>query len=407
MKHLMIQRPFMFTLIFTLLLSATWLTMLWLQSSISTALASGFPKPLAAPDIATIPTVFSYQGTLRLADGSLATGSYNITLKIYTTVIGGNVLHSETFTNTVVHNGNFSVIVGDATPIAAGVFDNADLYIGVTVAPDPEMLPRQRLYPVPWAMQAGQAQSATTATTATTLVKNATVDGLIINKGATNDGALKLTSSGPGWGSGIRFENTAANRTYGIYVGQDAVWRFVDENAGANRLTIDANGNVVVSGVMVVNSNWLSVNTARTGNNGGDYARYLGRYVLEAQGINNILQVDEGWLQTYCVDEDGCSITLAERNWNLSNNPDLLRFYGPFKYSIAAVDGNGRRQVVRSDQGGGNQIDVDGDNNISDLLNGWNECVFQDYNGADSGPGLFVRNVNGNSVKSCLLMIED
>ncbi len=314
MKHLMIQRPFMFTLIFTLLLSATWLTMLWLQSSISTALASGFPKPLAAPDIATIPTVFSYQGTLRLADGSLATGSYNITLKIYTTVIGGNVLHSETFTNTVVHNGNFSVIVGDATPIAAGVFDNADLYIGVTVAPDPEMLPRQRLYPVPWAMQAGQAQSATTATTATTLVKNATVDGLIINKGATNDGALKLTSSGPGWGSGIRFENTAANRTYGIYVGQDAVWRFVDENAGANRLTIDANGNVVVSGVMVVNSNWLSVNTARTGNNGGDYARYLGRYVLEAQGINNILQVDEGWLQTYCVDEDGCSITLAERS---------------------------------------------------------------------------------------------
>ncbi len=215
------------------------------------------------PPSPPIPTAFSYQGTLRLADGSLATGSYNITLKIYTVVTGGTALHTESFSNVVVRNGNFSVVVGDATPIGATVFDNANLYIGITVAPDPEMLPRQRLFPVPWAMQASQANSATVATTATTLVKDATINGLIINKGATNEGALKLTSSGPGWGSGMRFENTAANRTYGIYVGTDGIWRFTDDTAAASRIYIQPNGAVRVIG-LVSDSDFFSYGGIRT-----------------------------------------------------------------------------------------------------------------------------------------------
>jgi hypothetical protein len=390
------QRSLKFTLIFTLLLSAIWLTMLWLQSSSSTALASGLPN---------ISNAFTYQGTLRLADGNLATGSYSITLKLYNVVTAGTALYSESFTDVVVRNGNFSVVVGDATPIDPAVFDNANLYIGITVAPDPEMLPRQRLYPVPWAVQAGQAQSATTATTATiatTLVKNATIDGLIINKGATNDGALRLTSSGPGWGSGVRFENTTANRTYGIYVGQDGIWQFVDETAGANRMYIQPNGSVGVPGALDVNNSNMTMNVARGGNNGGDYEMNVGRYVADISSAT--MQVDEGWLQRFCVDEDGCSITLAERNWDPNNNPNLLRYYGPFKYSIATVDGNNRRQVVRSDQAGNIQVNVDGENAINDILNGWNTCVFQDYGTDDSGPSLFLR---AQPNKSCLLIIED
>lgn len=241
-------RPLKVTLLIVMSLVAAWLIQ---SGGGATAWASGLPSVVAAPDVATIPTAFSYQGTLRLADGNLATGSYTITLKIYNVVTGGAALHSESFSNVVVRNGNFSVVVGDATPVNATVFDNANLYLGITVAPDPEMLPRQRLYPVPWAMQAGQAQSATTASTATTLVKDATINGLIINKGATNEGALKVTSSGPGWGSGIRFENSAANRTYGIYVAQDGIWHFVDENAGADRFFVDPTGQFRTRGSLV------------------------------------------------------------------------------------------------------------------------------------------------------------
>lgn len=241
----------------------------------SVASASGvakFAAAPAAPEIAAIPTAFTYQGTLRLADGNLAIGSYNITLKIYTQVISGTAVHTETFSNTVVRNGNFSVVVGDATPIAAGVFDSPALYLGITVAPDAEMLPRQRLFPVPWAMQAGQAGVATT------LVPTATINGLIINKGATNEGALRLVSSGPGWGSGIRFVNTAGNVTWGMYAGSDGAWSFVNEggNQGIMRvdnggpmtiyrdLNVNANasvgGNQTVGGVLTVNGAGISTN---------------------------------------------------------------------------------------------------------------------------------------------------
>ncbi len=190
------------------------------------------------PAIASIPTPVSYQGTLRLANGTLPTGPYTITLNIYNAVTGGTPLHSETFANVPVRNGSFSVVVGDATPINPAVFDNANLYIGITVAPDPEMLPRQRLFPVPWAMQAG------TAAKAITLVPNAVVNvnEVTIDKGSANEVALRVTSSGPGWGSGIRFDNTTANRRYGIYVDQAGNWNFVDDNATANRLYITPDG---------------------------------------------------------------------------------------------------------------------------------------------------------------------
>lgn len=151
------QRRIEFFLMVTALLIVNFFMLLWLQGRpFATVWANGLAAPAARPEAAVaIPTAFSYQGTLRLADGSLPTGSYNITLKLYSTVTGGTALHSEAFSNTVVRNGNFSVIVGDATPMAATLFDNTNLYIGVTVASDPEMLPRQRLLPVPWAMQAG------------------------------------------------------------------------------------------------------------------------------------------------------------------------------------------------------------------------------------------------------------
>ena len=116
---------------------------------------------------------------------------------------------SETFNNVVVRNGNFSVVVGDATPIAAGVFDNANLYIGLTVAPDAEMLPRQRLFPAPWAMQAGAAKTAISATTATTAnqLLNNTATNLILNRGNNDNAALAISSSAATYGAGMTMAN--------------------------------------------------------------------------------------------------------------------------------------------------------------------------------------------------------
>ena len=191
----------------------------------------GSATAYATTDVATIPNAFSYQGTLRMANGDLANGTFNITLNLYNVVTGGAALHSETFTNVVVRNGNFSVVVGDATAIPATLFDNANLYIGLTVAPDAEMLPRQRLFPAPWAIQAGIANAAISATSATTAqtanqLLNNTATNLILNRGSNDGAALAISSSAATYGSGITLANTTGNVTYGTYVGSDGKWRF-------------------------------------------------------------------------------------------------------------------------------------------------------------------------------------
>lgn len=78
--------------------------------------------------------------------------------------------------------------------------------------------------------------------------------GLEINKGFTNDLALKLKSSGPGWGSGMQFEN-GAGKTYGIYAGSDGIWRVVDVAADYDLLKVDSAGTSVTGGL------WVAGNT--------------------------------------------------------------------------------------------------------------------------------------------------
>jgi hypothetical protein len=65
--------------------------------------------------------------------------------------------------------------------------------------------------------------------------------GLHIDKANTNDVALKLSSNGPGWGSGIQLKNN--DIAYGIYSGFER-FHICDVNKQVDRLIIDAAGNV-------------------------------------------------------------------------------------------------------------------------------------------------------------------
>ncbi|MDD5353868.1 MAG: hypothetical protein PHF95_01620 [bacterium] len=71
--------------------------------------------------------------------------------------------------------------------------------------------------------------------------------GLTIDKGVTNNTALQLTSSGPGWGSGIKMSNTATGgREFGMYVdsGNPSKLHIADNTAAADRFVIDSVGRV-------------------------------------------------------------------------------------------------------------------------------------------------------------------
>lgn len=350
------------------LLIVNFLTMLWLQSHpISTAWASALgqdapPETVtaAAADIAAIPIAFSYQGTLRLADGSLPTGLHKITLRIFDNVTGGTELHTETFDNTAVRNGNFSVVVGDAKAIGAAVFDNANLYISIAVGTDPEMLPRQRLFPVPWAMQAGQA------ITATTLFANASVNGL------TTTG---LTATGP----------VAMN---------------ADATVKAFREIGDAAGNKTPD----------------------HYDMSLRRYTLEAKdggAAFNSVPVDDAILQQLCADEDGCTLRLGLREYALDlAGTGVVAGFHPTHFSLGA-DTNGRR-VWRAEGDDFNgdfffftRADKDQGSDSPVTFTGCNltDGTFKsgvDLKDTEMGFSLFNSNaVNVNSEMTCVLTIDD
>ena len=124
---------------------------------------AGAALGLKAAEAPVIPDTFNYQGFLRKPDGTLATGMYTITAQIYAAADGGAALYHETFPNVTVRDGLFNVVLGDDPQgqDLSGAFSTAPRFIGLTlVGQGGELIPRQRLHAVPWAIYATNAANA-------------------------------------------------------------------------------------------------------------------------------------------------------------------------------------------------------------------------------------------------------
>jgi hypothetical protein len=145
-----------------------------------------------APQAAlAIPTTLNYQGYLREPDGSLTTGTYGITAKIYNIATGGSPLYTTTLPVVTVRDGLFNIVLGDDPALPSSVFASAPLYIGISLDGGAELIPRQRLHAVPWAFQAS------------TLISNATVQGLTSNGNVTVNGDTAMNGNAAVTGNAI------------------------------------------------------------------------------------------------------------------------------------------------------------------------------------------------------------
>lgn len=100
----------------------------------------------------SVANTLMYQGVLLDANNNpRSSGTYSITFRLYRE--DGSVRWTET-QNVVVANGFFSVRLGTVTAINPAMFVNNQLTLGVQVAGDSEMTPRQPLTQVPYAMNA-------------------------------------------------------------------------------------------------------------------------------------------------------------------------------------------------------------------------------------------------------------
>ena len=122
-------------------------------------------KNLGLLSVPSIPATFNYQGILRQADGSLTNGTLNITANIYDAAFGGSSLHTETFNSVNVRDGVFNIVLGDQVSLDS-TFDATPRFIGISLNGGDEIIPRERVHSVPWAIHASNASEATHATNA-------------------------------------------------------------------------------------------------------------------------------------------------------------------------------------------------------------------------------------------------
>lgn len=118
---------------------------------------------LASTPLDGVPHLLNYQGKLtNNATGDPLSGTFSMTFCLYDAETGGTPLWCETNgTVEVGHIGVFNVLIGavDPTgnPLPASQFDGQDLWLGVTVESESEMIPRQRIVSVGYALTAETA----------------------------------------------------------------------------------------------------------------------------------------------------------------------------------------------------------------------------------------------------------
>lgn len=171
------------------------------------------------------------QGRLTDAGGRPLDGSYTIRFRLYSAPSGGVVLCEDT--NSVsVDQGLFTT---DIFGCSASDLDGKAVYLGVRVGSDPEMTPRQPIYPAPYAMslRPGAQISATLASSAIVHIENHGSSGRGLRAYAMADtgtnygvvgayrsadgygGYFYNNNTGDGAGAGLRAESTAGHAIVG------------------------------------------------------------------------------------------------------------------------------------------------------------------------------------------------
>ncbi len=120
--------------------------------TMSFLLALAFASPAHA-----VPFLLQQQGRLLDAVDQPLTGSRPVTFALYDDDTAGNLLWTETVDVTFA-DGYFSVTLGQTNAITEAEIEEPEIWLGLTIATE-ELLPRQRLVSVPYAVRSGTAES--------------------------------------------------------------------------------------------------------------------------------------------------------------------------------------------------------------------------------------------------------
>jgi hypothetical protein len=243
------------------------------------AAALGTFDAAAAP-----PKTLNYQGFLTSASDTPIDAPVQITFKLYTVPTGGVALWSETQPSVTVAKGEFSTVLGNATPLTLA-FD-VPYYLGVSVGADPEMTPRQPLATSAYAFRALALDSAVTlpgsvltgsipvatlpGTQITGSISTATIPGSHVTGDLSGVGNIDLPSSTASTGNLVK-NGTVFLHDFGsgnVFLGEPSgnftMIGFDNTGIGDNTLTAVTTGSINTAvGLQALQHNTTgSVNTA-------------------------------------------------------------------------------------------------------------------------------------------------
>lgn len=101
------------------------------------------------------PQFIPYQGKLTDSEDIVVAGTVDLTFKIYNNI--PTELWTETHSNVAVNSGLFQVDLGSVQSFPGDLFGSDDLWLGIAINSDPEMIPRIELGSVPFALRAETA----------------------------------------------------------------------------------------------------------------------------------------------------------------------------------------------------------------------------------------------------------
>lgn len=113
---------------------------------------------LAPTAIATAqPAIVPIQGVLTDQDGYPVDGTVTLRMRVYSSAVGGTVLHDEVIPGLFIETGNFVVYLGQNAVFDLDVFDGGPAWLGIEVNGGAELAPRVEFGTVPYAAFAGRA----------------------------------------------------------------------------------------------------------------------------------------------------------------------------------------------------------------------------------------------------------
>jgi hypothetical protein len=303
-----------------------------------------------------VPQQINYQGYLTNTSGNALDTTVAMTFKLYTDSLAGSLLWTETRPSVTVTKGLFNVRLGQVTSLGDAVFNNAQIWLGITVGNNTEMTPRSRIVSVGYSYRVGTVDGAS----------GGTITG---NVNIVGKGNIGLNNSNSGLYAFVAGYNDTASGDYSTVSGglsNDATGSLATVGGGVSniasgfRATVGGGDRNIASGdAATMDGGYL--NTA-----GGDYATVGGGSDNTCSG--NYAAVSGGYINTASAnyatvgggshnDATNANATVGGGYDNTANNTSATVGGGQYnrargQYSVVA--GGGGASLADSNSASGN-----------------------------------------------------